>query len=97
MRIVNSASEVDAAFEQCTKEAEAFFGSPDLYLETFVADARHLEVQILGDGQGGIVDLGERECSLQRQNQKVVGASSVIRTGPERACRDYRRGASHGS
>ncbi len=72
MRVVDSASEVDAAFERCAKEAEAFFGSPDLYLERFVADARHLEVQIFGDGKGGIVDLGERECTLQRQNQKVV-------------------------
>ncbi|MDP6977941.1 MAG: carboxyl transferase domain-containing protein [Myxococcota bacterium] len=72
MRVVDSASAVDAAFERCAKEAEAFFGSPDLYLERFVDDARHLEVQIFGDGKGGIVDLGERECSLQRQNQKVV-------------------------
>ncbi len=72
MRVVDSASAVDAAFEHCAKEAEAFFGSPDLYLERFVDDARHLEVQIFGDGKGQVVDLGERECTLQRQNQKVI-------------------------
>jgi len=72
MRIVNAVSEVDSAFERCAKEAQTFFGSPDLYLEQLVEDARHLEVQIVGDGKGRVVDLGERECSLQRQNQKVV-------------------------
>lgn len=72
MRIVTSAADVDAAFERCAKEAQAFFGSPDLYLELLVERARHLEVQIVGDGTGAVVDLGERECTLQRQNQKIV-------------------------
>ncbi|MCP5040484.1 MAG: carbamoyl-phosphate synthase large subunit [bacterium] len=85
MRIVNAASQVDAAFERCAKEAQAFFGCPDLYLERLVEDARHLEVQIVGDGTGKVVDLGERECTLQRQNQKVVeqapsfGLDSAVR------------------
>ena len=72
MRTIDASSDIDQAFERCAKEAKAFFGSPDLYLETRVASARHLEVQILGDGTGAVVDLGERECTLQRQNQKVV-------------------------
>ncbi|MDJ0847946.1 MAG: biotin carboxylase N-terminal domain-containing protein, partial [Myxococcota bacterium] len=72
LRVVERASEVDAAFERCATEARAWFGSSDLYLELFVARARHLEVQIVGDGTGAVVDLGERECTLQRQNQKVV-------------------------
>jgi len=83
MRVVDSISAVDAAFERCAKEAESFFGSPDLYLERFVADARHLEVQIFGDGGGGVVDLGERECSLQRQNQKIVEQAPAHGLDPE--------------
>ncbi|MBW2390136.1 MAG: carbamoyl-phosphate synthase large subunit, partial [Deltaproteobacteria bacterium] len=72
MRTIASPSEVDSAFESCAKEAKTFFGSSDLYLERVVENARHLEVQIVGDGSGAVIDLGERECSLQRQNQKIV-------------------------
>ena len=72
MRSIDASSEVDVAFERCAKEAQAFFGSSDLYLERFIENTRHLEVQIVGDGSGAVVDLGERECSLQRQHQKLV-------------------------
>jgi acetyl/propionyl-CoA carboxylase alpha subunit len=72
IEVVGAASEVDAAFERCAKAAKAYFGSAELYVERLVERARHLEVQIIGDGTGAVVDLGERECTLQRQHQKVV-------------------------
>ena len=83
MRTVGSVSEVDQVFERCAKEAQAFFGSSDLYLELFVERARHLEVQILGDGSGAVVDFGERECTLQRQNQKIVEQAPSWGLDPE--------------
>ncbi len=72
MRPVLSADEVDAAYERCQSEAAASFGRADVYAEQLVADARHIEVQVIGDGHGTITHVWERECSLQRQNQKIV-------------------------
>ncbi|MBM4226899.1 MAG: carbamoyl-phosphate synthase large subunit [Gammaproteobacteria bacterium] len=60
------------AFTRCGAEALAAFGDGTLYAERFVPDARHVEVQILGDGQGGVVHLWERDCSLQRRHQKLI-------------------------
>jgi acetyl/propionyl-CoA carboxylase alpha subunit len=71
-RVVLSADELDAAFERCRSEAGAAFGRPEVYVEEFIPRARHVEVQILGDRQGGIAHLGERECSIQRRLQKLV-------------------------
>ncbi len=61
-----------AALARCSEEARASFGDGTLYAERFIADARHIEVQILGDGQGGIVHLWERDCSVQRRHQKLI-------------------------
>ncbi len=72
MRAVTDPTEAAAAFERCQSEASAAFGSGSVYAEQLVADARHIEVQIIGDGAGGVTHLWERECSLQRQNQKIV-------------------------
>ncbi len=72
MRIVNEVDEVDAALERCRSEARSAFGNDAVYAERLVADARHIEVQIIGDGTGGATHLGERECTLQRQNQKLI-------------------------
>ncbi len=71
-RIVADADELESAFERCQSEAKAAFGLPDVYVERFLAQARHVEVQILGDSQGNVAHLGERECSVQRRHQKVV-------------------------
>jgi acetyl/propionyl-CoA carboxylase alpha subunit/acetyl-CoA carboxylase carboxyltransferase component len=71
MRVVRRAEEVEAAFERCASEAEKFFGSAELYAEERLAHARHIEVQIAGDGQE-VVHFWERECSLQRRHQKLV-------------------------
>ena len=72
MRLVSKASELEEALVRCRSEALAAFGQEDLYLEKLISPARHIEIQILGDGTGAVNNLGERECSLQRQHQKLV-------------------------
>ncbi|MDB5449131.1 MAG: biotin carboxylase, partial [Phenylobacterium sp.] len=71
MRPAQSMEELEAAFERCASEARAAFGNGDLYVEQFLPRARHIEVQIVGDGTS-VSHLWDRECSLQRQRQKVV-------------------------
>ncbi len=75
LRLVSSPSELASAVEAATAEAEVGFGNGALYLEKFLAGARHIEVQILGDGRGGVVHLGARDCTLQRSHQKLVEES----------------------
>jgi acetyl/propionyl-CoA carboxylase alpha subunit/acetyl-CoA carboxylase carboxyltransferase component len=72
MRAVHGADELDAAYERCRSEALGAFGNGELYLEALLPRARHVEVQIVGDGTGHVVHLWERECTLQRRNQKLV-------------------------
>jgi acetyl/propionyl-CoA carboxylase alpha subunit len=71
-RAVTNFTELERAFKRCTSEAKNAFGNGDLYVEQFIGNARHIEVQILGDRNGTIIDLGERECSVQRRYQKIV-------------------------
>jgi acetyl-CoA carboxylase biotin carboxylase subunit len=75
MRVVRSLSEVRRAFESATAEAMNAFKNPELYLERFVERPRHIEFQALADKHGQVWTLGERECSLQRKNQKLVEES----------------------
>jgi acetyl-CoA/propionyl-CoA carboxylase biotin carboxyl carrier protein len=72
MRVVQSASELDRALESAQREAETGFGDGRVFIERFLARARHIEVQVLADAHGTVLHLGERECSLQRRHQKVV-------------------------
>ena len=72
LRFVARAEDLRSAFERVTSEAESFFGNGAVYAEKFVANPRHIEVQIIGDQHGNIVHVGERECTLQRRHQKVV-------------------------
>ena len=72
MRAVARPEEMDDAFVRCQGEAEAAFGDRALFLEKIVPRPRHIEVQVLGDGQGNVVHLFERDCSVQLRNQKVV-------------------------
>lgn len=72
MRVVETAEALSAAFTQCQNEAKAAFGGGDVYVEQLVRSARHLEVQIAGDGTGQVVHFGERECSVQRRHQKLL-------------------------
>jgi urea carboxylase len=72
MRLCRTENELIHAFEAVERVSKASFGSSGLYLEKFVEQARHIEVQIFGDGNGNVIALGERDCSAQRRNQKVV-------------------------
>ena len=72
MRLCASAEELRDAYEGVSRQSQASFGSSNLYLERFVTAARHIEVQLLGDGRGSVIALGERDCSIQRRNQKVI-------------------------
>jgi acetyl/propionyl-CoA carboxylase alpha subunit/acetyl-CoA carboxylase carboxyltransferase component len=72
MRVVDSADEVEEALARCRSEAMAAFGNGDLYAEQRMRRARHVEVQIIGDGTGAVSHLWERECSIQRRHQKLV-------------------------
>lgn len=72
MVIANSGDEAEAGFDRASAEAVAAFGDGRLFMERFVPQARHVEVQLMGDGQGNVLHFGERDCSVQRRYQKVV-------------------------
>jgi acetyl-CoA carboxylase, biotin carboxylase subunit len=75
MRLVERPEDLDAAFNTAAMEAEAAFADGSLYLEKAVSPARHVEIQVLADGEGGVLTLGERECSIQRRHQKLIEES----------------------
>src|SRR5512144_1466021 len=83
MRLVESPDQLEAAYGMAAMEAEAAFGDRSLYLEKAVSPARHVEIQVLADGQGGVLTLGERECSIQRRHQKLIEESPSLALTPE--------------
>ena len=83
MRLVASADELDTAFETASAEAEAAFSDGSLYVEKALVDARHVEIQVLGDGEGGVLTLGERDCSIQRRHQKLIEEGPSPAVSPE--------------
>jgi acetyl-CoA carboxylase biotin carboxylase subunit len=97
MRRVESLEALDAAYTAASSEARAAFGDGDLYLEKVIAPARHVEIQVLCDHHGGVLTLGERECSIQRRHQKLIEESpspaldaetrEEMEAATERACR----------
>ncbi len=89
IRAARSLEELREAVPRARQEAEAAFGREELYLEELVEDARHIEVQLVGDGQGCVIHLGERECSIQRRHQKM------IEEAPSRALDDALRQRIH--
>ena len=72
MRVVKQASELEASVEAAQREAQTAFGCPDVFIEKYITQASHIEVQLLGDQHGNLVHLFERDCSVQRRHQKVV-------------------------
>ena len=98
MRPVTSLADLDQAFERAASEARGAFGSGELYVEELLTRARHVEVQIVGDGTGAVAHLWDRECSLQRQRQKLieiapaVGLPEALRAGDAASGGEARRG-----
>ncbi len=82
IRLANNSEELQAMLAAARKEAQAAFGDDTVYLEPLVQRARHIEVQVVGDGQGGIRILGERECSIQRRRQKLIEESPAPGLSP---------------
>ena len=72
MRVANNDEELEQNIVLCRQEAEKFFGNPDVYMEKFLVNPRHIEVQVIADKFGNVVHLGERDCSIQRRHQKLV-------------------------
>ncbi|MEJ2482882.1 MAG: biotin carboxylase N-terminal domain-containing protein, partial [Gemmatimonadota bacterium] len=83
MRVVDGAADLERAFEAATREAGQAFGDPRVYMERFLARPRHIEIQILADGNGRTIHLGERECSIQRRHQKLIEESPSPAINPE--------------
>ena len=83
MRLVSSPDELESAFATASGEADAAFGDGSLYLEKALVPARHVEIQVLADGRGGVLTLGERECSIQRRHQKLIEESPSPALTPE--------------
>jgi acetyl-CoA carboxylase biotin carboxylase subunit len=75
MRVIRKEKDLETGFRMCQAEAKASFGDGRVYVEKFVSGGRHIEVQILADGHGHVVHLGERDCSCQRRHQKLVEES----------------------
>src|SRR6202043_2228357 len=75
MRVAHSRAEVAEGFARARSEAKSSFGDDRVFIEKFIVDPRHIEIQVLGDKHGNVIHLGERECSIQRRNQKVIEES----------------------
>src|SRR5690625_7114534 len=72
MQIVQKEEELEKAFTNNSKRANQFFGDGSMFIEKLLVNARHIEIQLLGDHHGNVIHLYERECSIQRRNQKVI-------------------------
>jgi acetyl-CoA carboxylase, biotin carboxylase subunit len=83
IKLVWNAGEVENTFRTAAAEARAAFGNDTLYIEKYVGNARHIEVQILGDEHGNVIHLGERDCSLQRRHQKIIEEAPAYAVPPE--------------
>jgi len=83
MRVVRTEDEIDAALRQTMGEAKASFGDDAVFIERYIENPKHIEVQVLGDGEGNAIHLFERECSVQRRHQKVIEESPSPSLTPE--------------
>ena len=83
LRVARSADDVERAFEAAQREGEAYFADSAVYVERYLDDPRHVEVQILADGHGNVIHLGERDCTIQRRHQKLVEETPSPAVGAE--------------
>jgi len=83
LKVVPSPDEVERAFESARREGEAYFGSSAVYVERYLEDPRHVEVQVLADGHGNVIHLGERDCTIQRRHQKLVEETPSPAVSPQ--------------
>ena len=90
MRIVKSAKLFDEMFDSATNEAIKYFGKGEVFIEKYVENPRHIEIQIVADKYGNVVHLGERDCSIQRRHQKVIEIAPSPRLSPEARKELYR-------
>jgi acetyl-CoA carboxylase biotin carboxylase subunit len=83
MRVVRAAEEIDSAFRACRSEGQNYFADPTVYIEKFVTDPKHIEIQVFGDKHGNVIHLFERECSVQRRHQKIIEESPSPSVPPD--------------
>ena len=97
MRIVREPADLEEAVASAAREAEAAFADPSVFIEPFIQDGRHIEIQIMADKHGNVIHLGDRECSIQRRNQKIIeespsaGISDRVRNQLTQAALDLAR------
>src|SRR3954449_5089768 len=82
-RVALEAGELEKAFEGASREGDKFFSDPTVYIERYLPDPRHVEVQVLADSHGNVIHLGERDCSVQRRHQKLIEESPAPAVSPE--------------
>src|SRR5699024_355986 len=84
MRIVEKSEDVEEAYDRCKSEAKAAFGDDEVYVEKLIQNPKHIEIQILGDHNGNVVHLYDRDCSVQRRHQKVVEIAPSVAVSEEK-------------
>src|SRR3954447_24416863 len=72
MKVVATPAEAARAYESARREGQSYFADPSVYVERYIEDPRHVEVQVLADAHGNVIHLGERDCTIQRRHQKLV-------------------------
>ncbi len=83
LKVIGSPDEAGRAFESARREGASYFGDETVYVERYLEDPRHVEVQVLADGRGNVIHLGERDCTIQRRHQKLVEETPSPAVGPE--------------
>ena len=83
MEVVKGPAQAERAFETARRQGRSYFANPDVYVEKLILDPRHVEVQVLADGHGNVIHLGERDCTIQRRHQKLVEETPSPAVDPE--------------